>query len=310
MKKVGEIEGDERMLQKETQALAEKQEAEVEKRLRGQLDEFLKAENEKIEKLRQRLATVPTGDPESSLAEDVERARDSTKQMMRLLAEHDLVEAKGEAERAASNLERAGEHLQDPGPAEAKGDRKGRRRGAEAEREKSAEAVDEARGLAQEIADDLEKVLPRPSDTMSPAEREQARQQAEKQGAIGERTDETASEAGRKIGKMPGLEKAEAELKAAASRMKQAAEMLRRSESKGAATAERDAAERLSKLRDSMQERSMGGSKQRHDPVRIPGADESAAPRAWRQELLDAMKEKAPDRFRDDVRRYYEELVK
>ena len=92
--------------------------------------------------------------------------------------------------------------------------------------------------------------------------------------------------------------------------MRQAAEMLKRSESKSAAAAERDAAERLAKLRDSMQERSMGGSKPRHDPVRIPGADESTAPRAWRQELLDAMKEKAPERFRDEVRRYYEELVK
>jgi hypothetical protein len=309
MKRVGEIEGDQRMLEKETQALAEKQEAEVERRLRGQMDEFLKAENEKIERLRQRLATVPTGPAESALAEDVERARDSTKQMMRLLSEHDLAEAKGEAERAANNLERASEHLQEPDPAQA---RRLKKRGAsaEAEREKSLEAVDEARGLAQEIADDLEKLLPRASDTMSPAEREQARQQAEKQGAIGDRTEETAAEAARKIGKMPGLEKAEGELKAAASRMKQAAEMLKRSEAKGAATAERDAAERLSKLRDSMQERSMGGSKQRHDPVRIPGADESAAPRAWRQELLDAMKEKAPERFRDDVRRYYEELVK
>lgn len=309
MKRVGEIEGDERTLEKETQALAEKQEAEVERRLRGQMDEFLRAEHEKLERLRQRLATVPTGSPESALAEDVERARDSTKQMMRLLSEHDLAEAKGEAERAASNLERASEHLQEPGPAEA---RRLKKRGAsaEAEREKSLEAVDEARGLAQEIADDLEKLLPRASDTMSAAEREQARQQAEKQGAIGDRTQETADEAARKIGKMPGLEKAEGELKAAASRMKQAAELLKRSEAKGAATAERDAAERLSKLRDSMQERSMGGSKQRHDPVRIPGADESAAPRAWRQELLDAMKEKAPERFRDDVRRYYEELVK
>jgi hypothetical protein len=59
-----------------------------------------------------------------------------------------------------------------------------------------------------------------------------------------------------------------------------------------------------------MQERTMGGGRPRHDPVRIPGADESTAPRAWRQELLDAMKERAPERFRDEVRRYYEELVK
>jgi len=308
MKKVGDIEGDERALEKETQGLAGKQEAEVEKRLAGQLEDFLKREDEKIGKLKQRLASVPTGDPESALAEDIERARDSAKQMMRLLGERDLAEAKGEAERAANNLDRAADHLQEAaGGGESK---RAHRKGEGAEREKSAEAVGDARGLAQEIAEDLDKLLPRPQDTMSPAEREQARQQGDKQGAIGNRTDETAAEAARRLGKMPGLENAEDDLKSAAGRMRQAAEMLKRSESRSASAAERDAADRLAKLRDSMQERSMGGSKPRHDPVRIPGADESTAPRAWRKELLDAMKEKAPERFRDEVRRYYEELVK
>jgi hypothetical protein len=315
MKKIGEIEGDERGLEKETQGLADKQEAEVDRRLKGELEEFLKREGEKIDRLKQRLGSVPTGDPESALAEDVERARDSAKQMMRLLGERDLAEAKGEAERAASNLDRAADHLQESqNGAEGARARKHpdaeRKRAADVEREKSAEAVGEARGLAQEIADDLDKIVPKSSDTMSPAEREQARQQSERQGAIGQRTDDTAAEAGRRLGKLPGLDKAEGELKSAATKMRQAADSLKRSESKSAALAERDAAERLSKLRDSMQERQMGGSRQRHDPVRIPGADDSAAPRAWRQELMDAMKEKAPERFRDEVRRYYEELVK
>ena len=44
----------------------------------------------------------PAGDPESALAEEIERARDSAKQMRRLLGERDLAEAKSEAERAAS----------------------------------------------------------------------------------------------------------------------------------------------------------------------------------------------------------------
>ncbi len=145
---------------------------------------------------------------------------------------------------------------------------------------------------------------------MTPEDREQARKQAEQQNAIGNRTDEAAAEAAKRLGKMPGLEKAESDLKGAGTRMRQADEMLKKSESKPAAGAERDAAERLAKLRDSLQERTMGSGKQQHDPVRIPGADESNAPRAWRQELMDAMKEKAPERFRDEVRRYYEELVR
>ena len=307
MKKIGDLEGDERALQKETQGLADRQEAEVERRLKGQMDEFLKRENEKVERLQPRLSGVATGDPESALSEEIERARDSAKQMKRLFAERDLAEAKGEAERAASSLDRASEHLgEDDGTEEtrrpqaaqprAAGRRRGGRRGAHpgaGDRRRSGRRSCRAR-----------------SEMLSPEEREQARAQAERQNAIGNRTDETADEAARRLGKMPGLEKAESDLKGAGARMRQAAEMLKKSETKQASGAERDAADRLAKLRDSLQERSMGTGKQQRDPVRIPGADESSAPRAWRQELMDAMKEKAPERFRDEVRRYYEELVR
>jgi hypothetical protein len=303
MKKIGDLEGDERGLQKETQALSEKQEAELQRRMKGQLEELMRREAEKIDRLKQRLAGVPTGSPESALSEEVGRARESATQMRRLLAERDLAEAKAEAERAESSLERAGEHLDELAAA-----RRGRR--GEAERDKRAESVSEARGLAQEIADDLAKLMPKGAETMTPEQREAARGQAEKQSAIGKRTDELAEEAARRLGKMPGMERAASDLKGASARMHEAGESLKRNESKPAATAERDAADRLAKLRDGMQERTMGGAERHRDPVRIPGADDSRAPRAWRQELLDAMKEKAPERYRDEVRRYYEELVK
>jgi hypothetical protein len=238
------------------------------------------------------------------LGEELGRARESVKQIRRLLSERDLAEAKSEAERAAGSLDRAGEHFEDLNIT------RQRKSGAEGEHDKAAEAVGEARALAQEIADDLAKALPRPSETMTPQEREAARAQAERQAAIGRRTDDVAGEAARRLGKMPGMDKAESELRGASSRMHQAGELLRKDQSRAAATAERDAADRLAKLRDSMQERSMGAGRQHRDPVRIPGSEESSAPRAWRQELLDAMKEKAPERYRDEVRRYYEELVK
>jgi hypothetical protein len=304
MKKIGDIEGDERALHKETQAAADRQGAEIERRMRGQIDEFIKKEAEKVERLKQRLAGIPSGH-EGSLAEELERARDSARQVRRLLGERDLSEAKAEAERAEGSLERAAEHLDEIAEA-----RRARKPSPEPEHDKRADAVGEARALAQEIADDLAKQQPRASEAMTPQDREAARGQAERQGAIGKRTDDVAGEAERKLRGMPGMEKTESELKGASQRMHQAGESLRHDDSKGAAAAERDAADRLAKLRDSMQDRSMGGSRQRHDPVRIPGADESSAPRAWRQELLDAMKEKAPERFRDEVRRYYEELVR
>jgi len=305
MKKIGDIEGDERALHRETQAAADRQQAEMERRMRAQIDDIIKKEVEKVERLKQRLAGVPSA-REGSLGEELERARDSARQVRRLLGERDLREAKAEADRAEGSLERAAEHLDEIAEA-----RRSRKPSGEPEHDKRADAVGEARALAQEIADDLAKLQPRASEMMTPQDREAARAQAERQAAIGKRTDDVASEAQRKLRGMPGMEKAEGELKSAAQRMRQANDLLRKDDSKGAATAERDAADRLSKLRDSMQQdRQMGNGRRSQDTVRIPGADEASAPRAWRQELLDAMKERAPERFRDEVRRYYEELVR
>jgi len=305
MKKIGDLEGDERSLAGETHALSEKQEAEIEKRVRGQMAEWLRKENEKVDRLRQRLGQIKTGDPENALSEEVERARESTRQLKRLFAERDLAEAKDEADRAAASLDRATERLDQSG-----GLRRKQGKPGEAARADATADLGEARALTKEIGDDVRALLPKPEETLSPEERERAQTQASRQGEIGDRTTDTGKEAGKRLGKLPGLENAEEDLRGAAEQMRQAAEHLRKSEAKQAGAAERNAAERLAKLRDAMQERSMGGTRNQRDPVRIPGADESSAPRAWRQELLDAMKEKAPEHFRDDVRRYYEELVR
>ena len=53
------------------------------------------------------------------------------------------------------------------------------------------------------------------------------------------------------------------------------------------------------------------GTGQRHSDrkVDIPDADAYRAPQL-RRELLDAMKERAPESYEDAIRRYYEELVR
>src|SRR5262249_19876633 len=49
------------------------------------------------------------------------------------------------------------------------------------------------------------------------------------------------------------------------------------------------------------------------EPIRIPGADEYRAPERFREDLLEAMKKKgavAPEGYDDQIKRYYEELIK
>ena len=287
MKKIGDIEGDERALQKETQAISEKQEAEVERRLKGQMDELLKREGDKIDRLKQKLASVPTGDPESALSEEIDRARESAKQMRRLLAERDLAEAKGEAERAETSLERAGEHLDELAEA-----RRARHGGVEAEHDKRADAVGEARGLAQEIADDL---VEGDAEALGDADAGRSRGGARAgREAGGDR--QAHRRAGRGGGPAARQDAGDGEGRGGAQGRRRAHEGGGRVAQAGRIEAGRHRrARRRRPARASCATRCRSGrwaaAEQHHDPVRIPGADESSAPRAWRQELLDAMKE-------------------
>jgi hypothetical protein len=47
-----------------------------------------------------------------------------------------------------------------------------------------------------------------------------------------------------------------------------------------------------------------------HEKVKIPGAEAHRVPEEFRRDLLEAMKQGTPERYRGDVQRYYEELVK
>ena len=56
--------------------------------------------------------------------------------------------------------------------------------------------------------------------------------------------------------------------------------------------------------------RQQGGRRHSREKVHIPGADDYEAPAEFRKELLDAMKEKPDEAYREQVKRYYESLVK
>ncbi|WNG40395.1 DUF4175 domain-containing protein [Archangium violaceum] len=56
--------------------------------------------------------------------------------------------------------------------------------------------------------------------------------------------------------------------------------------------------------------KSEGNGRDPRDKVEIPDEEAYQAPKEFRKDLLDAMKEGTPEKYRDQVKRYYEELVK
>jgi hypothetical protein len=303
LKKLGDLEGDERALAGDSGDLAKEMEAKLEKERAAELDKFLNETREKLERLRNRLATPQPRDLGEDAQDELQRAQESTKQMQRLLPEREWGEARREAERAVSSLRRMRQELEKRGEA-----RKGRPGAATRDFE---EAMKEAGGAAQEIASGLEKLVPKGGERMSGEQRARSQGMSERQGNLQQRASELAQEASGKAGEAPELERAAQELRAIGEQMGEAQGELARGSARDGSGKARDAADRLSKLRDSLKGQEGSGKRSgRRELVRIPGADESKAPREWRQELMEAMRERAPERFGDEVRRYYEELVK
>ncbi len=62
--------------------------------------------------------------------------------------------------------------------------------------------------------------------------------------------------------------------------------------------------------RGNRQRGSGSGQGNQQQEVEIPDADQHQTPREFRKDIMDAMKQGAPEKYRDQVKRYYEELVR
>src|SRR5438067_3602071 len=191
----------------------------------------------------------------------------------------------------------------------------------------------------QEVSQALQQMLPRDGQSVSPQDLDELKKQEQAQRDISEelqRARKDLSEVGKKV-PIFGPQH-EQMLQEAQDGMGRAQERLGRGEPRGAQAGEEQAVEKLSQFQKSMEQmaKNQGGKGQgqgmpmpwgdpqgddegdeegnsdamRHDRVEIPDAEASRGPQEFRKELLDAMKQQAPEKFKERVKQYYEELVK
>ena len=298
-RKIGDLEGDQRGLGDETRSLAKDVDAELGRRMESQQAEFLAKAKQKLDQIQRRVAGNAPRELGSMAETTSEAARGNVRQLRRLLPAKEWNESQREAERLIGGLG----HLQQMIVRQALQGRPGNLSSYGAQ-------VSEATGLARELAADLARIVPRGEDVMSAEQRSRTQNFGQRQGSIEERTRGLSRDLGGREESVPGAGKAAVELEEIADQMRQAGQDLQRGDAHEGAGRVDEAASRLAKLRQSMRQRPGDGSRPSREPVRIPDTDASKAPREWRQELMEAMREKAPEKFRDEVRHYYEELVK
>ncbi len=301
MRKIGDLEGDEHALSEDSHALAKEVDGELARRLEAQQASQMAKTRQKLDQIQHKLSGPPPREMGSNGDTAVAGARESIRQLRRLLGAKEWSGATEEAERMSDSLSRL-QHLsgrqlalgRPPSPNLLAYDGQ----------------VDDASALARDLTADLARMIPHGAEVMSPEQRSQGRDLGQRQSGIEEKTRGLSRDLGNREDAFPGAARARAELEEIAAEMREAGQDLGQGSAHEGAGRAGEIADRLAKLRQSMGQSGSESARASRDPVRIPEADEYKAPREWRQELMEAMRERAPEKFRDEVRRYYEDLVK
>ncbi|WP_225408405.1 DUF4175 family protein [Stigmatella hybrida] len=182
----------------------------------------------------------------------------------------------------------------------------------------------------QDVNQQLQSLFPQPGSQMSAQDRQQLQQLGQQQQSLEQRAqglrqqmeemEQTAPLFGKEAGEqMEGI----------GQRMGEAAQRMQ-GQDPGRGYGEQQAAlDGLRRFQKQMRESQQGGGKgglplpmgaggrgregngnDPRDKVELPDEDAFQAPKEFRKDLLDAMKQGAPERYREQVKRYYEELVK
>jgi hypothetical protein len=201
-----------------------------------------------------------------------------------------------------------------------------------AQSEKLAERLERDRDLVEDAQRKLQQLFPQPGSQLSQGDRQQLQQLSKEQRQL----EQQAQGLGQKLEEMQQMaplfdEGMMEQMGQVGERMGQAAQRMEGKDAQRGHGEARAAAEGLKQFQQQMQQGQQGQGKGRGLPlpmmagrrpggsgngqasrekVELPDEEQFQAPREFRKDLLDAMKEGAPDRYRDQVKRFYEELVK
>jgi hypothetical protein len=186
----------------------------------------------------------------------------------------------------------------------------------------------------REVREMLDKLFPDPSEVLTPQQMAKLQRMAKKQAEVRRDTQKLGKKMQALAEEIPlfGGDPQQS-IENAGSEMGQAVGSIQAGELPGAVGHKRRAADELGKLREALEKASKGqqsglpmplggtgsGGRGRNDgmmgemsrdEVEIPQVDRNRATPRFRKELLEAAKQKAPEHFKEAVRRYYEELIK
>ncbi len=199
-------------------------------------------------------------------------------------------------------------------------------------RQQSKQLADRLARDAEKVAEvnkKLQQLFPQPGSMLSEQDRAALKQEAGEQRGLEQR----ARELQQKMDEMAQMaplfgEEAAQQMDEVAQRMGEASQRMESRDPGRGYSEQKAALDHLQQFQKQMQQSKGQRGKGRGLPmplaaggrqsgwgsqpekVEIPDADQYQAPKEFRKDLLDAMKQGAPDKYKDQVKRFYEELVR
>jgi hypothetical protein len=261
-----------------------------------------------IEKLRRRLEDVPKSGLTPFADEELDIVRRRIDDVSKMIADGDLAEAAEMARQAKSSLDTIAVELE--GALDDDPHSRFARATADA-----LEAIERAHPVADELIDALDDLAPSPDQILDDDDRDAMDRLRRRQAMTQDRAKKLADKTTQRSSDLPGDAGAELSkrLGEATARMGSAQDRMKAHDPGGSRQESRSAADLLGKAREQAQgaaRQQQHGAGSDDEPIRIPGADAYRAPEKFREDILEAMKRRAPDGYDDQVRRYYEELIR
>ncbi len=196
----------------------------------------------------------------------------------------------------------------------------------------SRQLVDKAKkdsALAEDISQKLRALFGRDQNLNEP-QRQQAEQQGRQQKALEQRASRLGEQMESLAERAPLFDdNAKSQMQQAAKRMSEAAQRLGKGDAMRGYGSQQSALQSLNGLKKSLSEQQQRGGKKGgvglpmpmrsqgnggrgsfDEKVEIPNEDPNQDPRAFRKDVMDVMKQGAPDAYQEQNKRYYQELVK
>jgi uncharacterized protein DUF4175 len=312
MGEIADLEREQRSVAKDADELLDRYKERAAKAARDKASPQVEKARKTLEKLKKEVNDVPRNGLTPFSQEEMDALKQRLDDVGKMLNEGDIPEALAMAKHAEEGLKTIGADIED----DVSDGHPWSNRTLEA-----GDRVGRAEPVAKQLIDELQKATPSPQEMMEPSDRQRMSDLKRKERELRDRAQKLAQKAQKQGKELPGAsgEMAEKGLGEAGEQMGRAEERMDAPDPMGAREESQGAADKLSELQDKMKrsarKQQMVGREDGRglddEVVKIPGSEAYKPSEAFREDILDAMKkEKPPDAFKDQVKRYYEELVK